>query len=72
MQEPQIKTRLRTTDAANYCGSTKSTFEKLRLTGQGSVYSKIGRTVVYDRVDLDAWLESKKRLSTSDSGSEDQ
>ena len=56
----------RTRDAAAYCGSTKSTFEKLRVTGVGCVYSKIGKIVVYDIADLDAWLESKKRRSTSE------
>ena len=57
--------RLRTAAAA-YCGSTKSTFEKYRLTGEGATYSKLGRVVVYDVADLDAWLESKKRRSTSE------
>jgi predicted DNA-binding transcriptional regulator AlpA len=45
-----------TPDAANYCGSSASTFEKLRLTGGGPVYSKLGRRVVYQIEDLDAWL----------------
>jgi predicted DNA-binding transcriptional regulator AlpA len=61
---------LRTADAAVYCGSTKSTFEKYRLTGQGSVFRKLGRVVVYDVADLDEWMDGKRRLSTSDSGSE--
>ncbi|MAL79118.1 MAG: excisionase [Sneathiella sp.] len=58
--------RLRTRDAACYCGSTKSTFEKLRLVGDGPTYAKIGRVVVYDVEDLDAWLDSKKHRSTSE------
>ena len=57
---------LRTQAAATYCGSSASTFEKLRLTGDGPVYSKIGRRVVYRIEDLDAWLASKRRRSTSD------
>ena len=60
------KRRLRTTEAAAYCGSTKSTFEKYRVTGQGCRFSKIGRIVVYDVADLDALLEIKKRRSTSE------
>ena len=59
---------LRTAPAAQYCGSTKSTFEKLRLTGGGPIFIKMGKTVVYDRADLDAWLMSHRRHSTSDSG----
>ncbi len=59
------RAKLRTVDAAAYCGSTGSTFEKLRLTGGGPMYITIGRTVVYDPDDLDAWLASKRRKSTS-------
>ncbi len=55
----------RTREAAAYCGSSKSTLEKLRLSGGGPKYLKLGRRVVYDPDDLDAWLASKKRLSTS-------
>lgn len=58
---------LHTRDAADYCGSTASTFEKLRLNGGGPVYSKIGRRVVYRLADLDEWLAANRRRSTSDS-----
>jgi predicted DNA-binding transcriptional regulator AlpA len=57
---------LRTPDAADYCGSSASTFEKLRLTGGGPVYLKIGRRVVYRIEDLDAWLAANRRHSTSE------
>jgi hypothetical protein len=56
---------MRTAPAARYCGSTESTFTKLRLTGGGPIFITIGRTVVYDPDDLDAWLASKRRKSTS-------
>jgi predicted DNA-binding transcriptional regulator AlpA len=59
---------LRTPDAAAYCGSSASTFEKLRLNGGGPRYVKIGRRVVYDPDDLDAWLAANRRRSTSDLG----
>jgi hypothetical protein len=58
--------RFRTAEAAAYCGSTKSTFEKYRLTGEGPVFMKLGRVVVYDLNDLNDWLDSKRRTSTSD------
>lgn len=65
---PSIARRvLRTPDAAEHCGSSSSTFEKLRLTGGGPVYSKIGRRVVYRVEDLDTWLVSNQRKSTSES-----
>jgi predicted DNA-binding transcriptional regulator AlpA len=57
---------LHTDAAAEYCGSSSSTFEKLRLTGGGPLYSKIGRRVVYAVADLDAWLLANQRRSTSD------
>jgi predicted DNA-binding transcriptional regulator AlpA len=63
---PTHSPRLRTDLAAEYCGSTKSTFEKYRLTGEGPAYIKLGRVVVYDRDDLDAWLASNRRMSTSE------
>lgn len=67
MQDTSTKPpRLRTADAAAYCASTKSTFEKYRLTGEGPAYIKLGRVVVYDLEDLDTWLDSKKHNSTSE------
>jgi molybdenum cofactor biosynthesis enzyme MoaA len=57
---------LHTDAAAEYCGSAASTFEKLRLTGGGPLYSKIGRRVVYAVADLDACLISNQRRSTWD------
>jgi predicted DNA-binding transcriptional regulator AlpA len=59
---------LHTRAAADYCGSSASTFEKLRLYGGGPIYSKIGRRVVYRIDDLDAWLAANRRRSTSDLG----
>lgn len=60
--------RLRTEEAARYCGSSKSTFEKMRVHGNGPVYSKLGRVVVYAIPDLEQWLDSRRRRSTSDRG----
>lgn len=56
---------LRTEDAATYTGLSASTLTKLRLTGGGPEYLKLGKAVVYDPSDLDAWLVSKRRRSTS-------
>ena len=63
----ETKTRMmRTAEAAAYCGSSASTFEKLRLYGGGPRYVKLGRRVVYDPADLEAWFNANRRRSTSD------
>lgn len=58
--------RLRTSAAAAYCGLKTPTFEKYRMTGEGPIYISLGRAVVYDTADLDDWMASNKRRSTSD------
>ena len=60
---------MRAPAAAEYLGLSASTLAKMRLRGDGPFYSKAGpRVVVYDVVDLDAWLASRRRRSTSDNG----
>ena len=49
-------------------GLSPRTLERYRVTGQGPLYLKVGRRVLYRRVDLDAWLENKVRRSTLDPG----
>jgi predicted DNA-binding transcriptional regulator AlpA len=57
--------------AAAYTGLAESTLNKLRMTGgAGPRFLKLSaRRVVYDTNDLDDWLRSKRRVSTSDNGS---
>jgi hypothetical protein len=52
--------------AAAYCGSSASTFAKLRLYGGGPVFLKLGRRVVCHPDDLDRWLAEHRRASTSE------
>jgi predicted DNA-binding transcriptional regulator AlpA len=54
--------------AASILGLAPSTLAKLRLTGNGPTYCKLGRRVVYRRTDLEAWLESRVARDTSDAG----
>jgi hypothetical protein len=63
-----MKSYLRTPEAAENYGVAVSTLEKLRLTGGGPVFIKRGRTVLYGRGDLDTWLDGLRRRSTSDCG----
>lgn len=58
--------RLRTPAAAEYLGYAESTLEKKRLTGDGPPFIKLGRVIVYDTRDLDAWLASRRAISTSE------
>lgn len=62
----EIRRLLDTEQAATYVGSTRSTLEKKRMRGDGPIFLKIGRRVVYDKRDLDAWLDSCRRRSTSE------
>ena len=62
---------LRPPAAGEYLGGVStSSLAKWRLSGTGAPYSKAGRNVVYNVQDLDAWLASRRRLSTSDTGQE--
>ncbi len=52
--------------SAGQSQDAKSTLAKLRLTGNGPPYCKLGRRVVYRPEDLAAWLESRLAHNTSD------
>lgn len=58
--------RFDTQGAADYLGSSASTLNKLRCYGGGPKFIKIGKKVVYDQADLDAWMAARKRASTSE------
>jgi predicted DNA-binding transcriptional regulator AlpA len=57
--------RMRTPVAAAWLGVSKSFLEKLRLPGDGPRFAKLGKIIVYEDVDLDAWAQARKRDSTS-------
>ena len=54
--------------AARFVGLSESTLAKLRLNGNGPVYCKLGRRVLYRPVDLEQWLQSRVVRDTSDAG----
>lgn len=60
------KSRLTIKEAAEYIGIAKSTLDKMRVAGGGPRFIKIGKRVLYDKADLDAWIEAQKRRSTAD------
>jgi len=53
---------------AEYLEVSERTVEQWRLLGGGPRYVKMGRLCRYRRADVDAWLESRLRTSTSDRG----
>jgi len=57
---------LTTPEAAERCRLSIPTLERLRLSGDGPVYLKLGRAVRYRDEDLDTWLASRVTRSTSD------
>jgi excisionase family DNA binding protein len=59
---------MRPQEAAKYLTLSVQRLAKLRLEGGGPTFIKAGRSVLYRRADLDLWLRSRTRNSTSDGG----
>jgi excisionase family DNA binding protein len=60
---------LTTKEAATYLRLAKPTLERFRLAGSGPAFCKMGeKSVRYRKADLDDWLASRLRRSTSDQG----
>lgn len=57
---------LDTISTARLLGLSARTLEKWRVTGGGPPYIRLGRRVVYSVEDLRAYVESRRRTSTSD------
>ena len=53
---------------AEFTGLSASYLAKLRVTGFGPPFKKIGRSVLYRKSDVEAWLQDHSRTSTSDTG----
>jgi len=59
---------LNTKEAASYVRLGKPTLDRLRISGGGPRFAKLGGAVRYRKADLDAWLESRLLSSTSEVG----
>jgi len=58
---------LRTQEAADYLRIARSTLEKYRLSGEGPLFSRVGkRVVIYRLADLDAWVGSRSSQSNNE------
>jgi predicted DNA-binding transcriptional regulator AlpA len=55
-------------DAATMLGLSPRTLERFRCTGFGPRFHKIGRRVLYRSADVETWIASRVRTSTSDLG----
>jgi hypothetical protein len=61
--------KLTTHEASAHLKIAASTLCKMRLSGEGPPFLKLGpRRVVYDLTDLEHWASSRRRRSTSDPG----
>ena len=54
--------------AASYTGLSAAYLNKLRVTGGGPIYMRLGKRVLYRISDIDSWLDSKRRISTAATG----
>jgi hypothetical protein len=57
--------KIYTQEAAQFLGLSVSTLAKMRLSGVGPRYAKLGRRVLHDIRDLQVCVEERKRTSTS-------
>ncbi len=57
-------------EAAGFLAISPRTLEKWAVTGDGPPFYKLGGRVLYEQSDLEAWIASKRRISTSDPGQE--
>jgi len=53
-------------EAADRLNLSASTLAKLRLSGEGPTFSKLGRRVVYREEDLRDWVAAKRFRSTAE------
>lgn len=63
-----MKTRpLSSSEAAEFLNTTMGTLANWRHNGQGPAYIKLRRKILYDREDLERWLERQKVKTADDS-----
>ena len=62
------------TDAqlAKIFGVHRKFFPKMRISGDGPIFIKVGRLVRYKWADVETWRDKNRRNSTSDPGEDDK
>ena len=53
-------------EAAELLRLSSRTLERLRVTGDGPAFCRLGRRIVYRRADLERWATSRRFHSTSE------
>jgi excisionase family DNA binding protein len=61
---------LKTAESAKQTGLSIRTFERMRSSGMGPRFVKVGRAVRYRESDLEEWLTSQTVRSTSEAGAD--
>jgi predicted DNA-binding transcriptional regulator AlpA len=61
-KRPLIKTK----QLSEHTGLPEVFFRRARISGDGPAFIKLGKTVLYDLKDVDAWIEARKRTVLSD------
>lgn len=59
-----MSTKYNIDGAAQYLGVSRGFLDKLRMTGGGPKFLKLGRKVAYEHHALDAWLDSRRMDKT--------
>ncbi len=65
MQHLKIGVHITAADAAASLNLTENALAKMRLTGDGPPFVKIGRRVRYPQSQFQDWLDARSYLSTS-------
>lgn len=61
---PSTPRRLRSPEAAEYLGISVHSLFRLRASGEGPPFMRIGQIILYDTRELEAWIATRTRQST--------
>jgi predicted DNA-binding transcriptional regulator AlpA len=62
---PTEKTFLTTKEVAARVHLSEGALEKMRVTGGGPIFLKLGKAVRYERMAVEAWLDAARRETTT-------
>jgi hypothetical protein len=66
IREVHMTVLLNTRQAAERCNLSPRTLEKLRIVGGGPHFVRLGGAVRYQLEDLDSWVATNRRRTTSE------